>query len=533
MKKLLCLLPALLCFMLVKAQFQTVGEGQIFDEPEKGYCKILQLKNGNTFFLRFTFRDGIYITPYDKNHKAGTEVHVKPLFKKLAKSAGTTHIEGIFEIAGDVVVFVSKYESTGLTLYRLIMDGNNGNLKEDKVLAVLEKVSVWDAYGSAFGEGVSQNFYVKKDPYSENYAIAEMHSYAKDRNKRLEVFHYGSDHKIISDAFYTSPNGFYKYVNYLDMAVIGNERVCVLAYGYNTKSSGGKSSELLMASLNAGAKEITATKLDFTKDMTSVDGSVKYNPITKKLVLVMAAQVNGNGGYYSCYVSSVDLAENKLEAFTEAIPTAATAKSAEIFGEKKAFYGLPQNVYINKDGSFAVVYEEIKVYSNSKGRIYTTLGNIAIGAYSNTGAELGSYLIPKSQQLENVGLSPYYLAYREGKAQKMEKGNQFKSFSYLNGINSSYILFNDIAENEERIKKGKRPVTIQNPRYCDAYLYPVKGREIMPTRQYAFGQPDKGDHNMALFAISDYDQANNIYVTLKRAKDGHHRGVQLAWLQPS
>jgi hypothetical protein len=54
----------------------------------------------------------------------------------------------------------------------------------------------------------------------------------------------------------------------------------------------------------------------------------------------------------------------------------------------------------------------------------------------------------------------------------------------------------------------------------------------MPSRQYAFGEPAKKEHNLALFSISDYDKDNNSYVTLKLAKEGKQKGVQLVWLQP-
>jgi len=544
MKKLLCLIPALLCFVLMQAQFKTIAEGQIFDEPEKGFCKILQMKNGNTFFFRFTFKDGIYVQPYNSKHKEGAEVHIEPQYGKLAKSdnAGTA-IEGIFEVSGDVLIFVSKFEGRAPTLFRMILDGNTGKLKEDKIICTLDKVSFGQGYSIAVGGVPLPGFYVKKDPFSDNYGIVLMHSFEEDRNKRLEILHYGANNELISQAFFKSPNDYYKYLQYVDMTVMGKERVCVIAYAYNTRSSGGKASELLMANLKAGDKVIAATKLDFTKDLTAVNGNMKYNPVTKKLILVIAGKENEKDSYFTSYIAYVNPDEKKLEYSATAAPAAATAKSAEIFGEKKAFYGLPQNIYINKDGSFVIVYEEIilEAVSRSSGSGFsmggpssynTRLGNIAIGSYSITGAELGSYLIVKSQYLPGARLYPYYLSDREGQAQKMDDGNQFKSFSYIDGQTKPYILFNDVAENEERVAKGKKPTTIQGVGECDAYLYSVTGRDIMPTRQYAFGEPAKKEHNLALFSISDYDKNSNSYVTLKLAKEGRQKGVQLVWLQP-
>ena len=72
-------------------------------------------------------------------------------------------------------------------------------------------------------------------------------------------------------------------MNYIDMAVIGKEKVSVLAYAYNTRASGGKESELVLASVNAGATKVTLDELDFTKDLEIKGGITRFNPVSKKI----------------------------------------------------------------------------------------------------------------------------------------------------------------------------------------------------------------------------------------------------------
>jgi len=218
-------------------------------------------------------------------------------------------------------------------------------------------------------------------------------------------------------------------------------------------------------------------------------------------------------------------------------PVEASEKNVELFGKRAAYTGMPQNLFINLDGGFSVVYETIGIITRYGSTGYATsvtteLGNIAVSKFDALGKEIGSCLIPKSQNVQGARIYPFYLSEREGTAQTLSKGNQFKSFSYLDGLEKSYILFNDVEENTEKVKKGKI-TTIQGVSDCDGFFYDISGTEVLPERDFVFGKPaSKRENNLALFSISDYDKKNNVYVTLKLEKEGRDKGVKLVWLQP-
>jgi hypothetical protein len=92
-------------------------------------------------------------------------------------------------------------------------------------------------------------------------------------------------------------------------------------------------------------------------------------------------------------------------------------------------------------------------------------------------------------------------------------------------------LFNDVAENAESVKKGKL-TTVWGVGECDGFYFEASSNNTMPDRKYVFGEPEKHDHNLALFSISDYNKETNRYVTLKLAKEGRDKGVAVVWLQP-
>ena len=534
------LILSLLLFSIfqVNAQFKMIAQGPVFKEPEKGFSKILQLKNGSTMFFHITYFDGIEVKIYDAAHKQKVVKRIDPAYGELIPplygGLKSGNVDGIFEINNDAVLMVSKVDAKIPVLYRLIIDGKTGALKEEKKIAELKRLSAGQGYAMGWGGVPPPDFFVRKDPYSENYAIAMFNTFESDRNKRIEIVFYGSDNKELSRAYYGSGENKYKYLQYIDMAVIGKEKVSVLAYAYNTKRSGGEESKLLLATVNAGNPSVTLDELDFSKDLEIDGGITRYNPITKKIILLVAAKRKKNE--YEAHLALIDPFERTIRNPTLIYPSDANVKSMELFGNRNKFTGLPQNLFINKDGSFSIVYEEIKVtgHTSSSGTVvYTTeLGHIAVSRFDTYGLEKASYFIPKNHRLPYSYLNPFYHSEREGSAQLLGGGNQFKSFAYLNGNDKIFVLFNDVERNAESVLNGKL-TSITGVGDCHGFSFNVGGNDIMPHRNYVFGRPEsKRENNLALFAISDYNRDTNVYVTLKLEKEGREKGVSLVWMQP-
>ncbi|MFT3827172.1 MAG: hypothetical protein QM731_24815 [Chitinophagaceae bacterium] len=514
------------------AQFKVLAEGPVFEEPEDGYARILQLKNGNTIFFHITLKKGIDVKVYDAKHKSKAEKHIEPQYGKLKSSS----VEGIFEINGDAAVFISEVDDKKPVLYRLIVDGTTGTLKKEEQIAELKKLTMGQGYAMAFGGVSVPDFYIRKDPNSDTYALAMFNSFESDRSKRIEIVLYGADHKEISRAYYSSPDEKFKYMKYIDMAVIGQDKVSVVAYAYNTRSSGGKESELVLATLDKGKKEVSLEELRFSKDMVVDGGIARYNPATKDVILLASVRANDKrNSPYEIVLAFIDPFSGAVTKSDRIYPEKANEKSMELFGKKDGFTGMPQNLFINNDGSFSIVYEETKVITRS-GSSYsitsTELGHIAVSKFNTEGEEVNTYFIPKRQLLPETYLTTFYHSLREGSAQTLFNGNQFKSFAYLNTPSNIYVLFNDIERNGESALKGKL-TTIQGVGECDGFYYKLNAKDILPARDFVFGQPEgKREHNLALFAISDYDREKNVYVTLKLEKDGREKGVKVVWLQP-
>ena len=127
MKRLSFFCLLILFCSLAHAQFVQIAEGPVFPDPIPGVSKILQMKNGSTMFLHINPDTAWNIHVYEAQYKAKTETYIEPAYAKLKSG----NVEGIFEIKGDAVIMISNVDENTMTVYRLIIDGTTGKLKED------------------------------------------------------------------------------------------------------------------------------------------------------------------------------------------------------------------------------------------------------------------------------------------------------------------------------------------------------------------------------------------------------------------
>lgn len=512
----------LLCCIVVKAQFKFLAESPAFEEPEAGRAKILQLKNGNTMFILTDHKKGMNIRIYNAAHQETAITHVDASFGSI--NAG---INAVFELAGDVVMMINIIDSRTPMLYRIVIDGKTGNVKDDKKIAEVSKRGVFFGESDViYGGLTAPDFYVQKDPNSDNYAVVIFNRFESEQSKRIEIIAYGSDNKEINRAFYSSPEEKYKYLRCVGMAVIGTEKVSLLIYGYNTRGATAKDRSLILANLDKGAKSVSFTELDFSKDLIVYQGIVRYNPVMKSLILLTLVKEKSRDNGYIPIMAFVDPYAKKINRVNVVSPSDRLNQYS-----KRGFSGLPQNLYLNDDGTFSIVSEEMKTLVQGR-YAKTTLGDLAIVNYSKTGEFINDYLIRKDQELPNWYLSPFYQSEREGTLQILGDGNQFKPFVFLSAGPKSFVLFNDTERNNDALEKGSL-VTVKGVSNCDGFYYPLKGADPILKRDYVFGNPaGKRDHDLALFSISDYDRKNNVYVTLKLENQHGNKGVKVVWLQP-
>ncbi|QEC69987.1 hypothetical protein FRZ67_22795 [Panacibacter ginsenosidivorans] len=519
-KQVLVIFSFLLCSVL-HAQFTTIAETSVFKEAEDGLAKLMQLKNGNTFFMLIDDKKEIELHIYDAAHKEKVSTTVKPDIGKAKRAT----INDIFEMNGDVVIFIMSVDDREPSLIRIIMDGNTGTIKKQEELFNIGRVSLGKAYGMALANLEEPGFDVIKDPTYDVYTVVIFNTLESDRNKRIQLVMYGSDHKELSRAYVKSPGEKYKYMTY-GSVMMRDGKLIMLARGYNTKASGDPNeTAVLLTTLNKGDTTVTQKQLQFAKNVNLGRTLMNYNPITKDIMVIGVERENKSG--YTAYLYFLDPETGKVKKSQDLFPKEVYATSAELFGNKNAFSGMPVMFSAYDDGSFSVVFEEQTTITRSGSNYVSTsyqYGNLAVSLFDKDGKETSSYLIPKDHYNNN------FYGGSEGGATILKAGNQYKEFLYITMNGKPYVFMNDLQENEERIQKGKvsRVIGVGE---CDAYTFELQGKDVVLHRKYFFGEPEKG-HTLCLFSECDYNKEKNILATIKLQLGGKNKGMSLVWMQP-
>jgi hypothetical protein len=283
--------------------------------------------------------------------------------------------------------------------------------------------------------------------------------------------------------------------------------------------------------------------LDFKESVGPSVHYTSFNPVTNQILIHSAFRKDTKEDETFSYLSSFSLSD-KAFIYSKRLDIADIVKKSEDeFGKKDGRINIPQNIFVNPDGNFQILFESLEDgtssyhdYSTTGNLHYssdhTQMGNIAVLSFDKNGTETGNCIIPKSHYAKAEMISYFHPVGLNNSFHGLGNGNQFKIYTYFNSRTKPYLFINDVDENSSKAKKGKL-TTIQGMKDCDAYYYDPKQTGILTDRKYLFAESDKNHNNyLCISSASNYDKEKNILVTLKVKPDGKNRGMQIIWLQP-
>jgi hypothetical protein len=547
-KLLLTTLSLTLCLAtpIARAQPINIQYSEAFDEPGDGWNKVLQLKNGNTFFFHFTKRDGIDVTVYNKERKVISEKNLTSELWEPGKMKKSM-IEGLYEIGGQPVIFLHQTIGRTPTLFRIKLNANTGEIDGEKQIAVLGKYGAGAAWAMAYGGVEAKDFYIEKDPYSDAYAVINYNSFADESDEKIELIHYNienGNHKIVNRAFF-DPGGF-KHSRFIGMAVDGDKRVVVSVYGYNKKFLA-TDSRVIISRLSKGEKNFVTKSIDMTDDFRETTAVMEMNPGTGMIQMMTLTYMKSKSKFFSGVTSNYYLTlmhyidpESLYIVSTKPVMSDKVVEYAKRFHGKKPYAGLPQQMVINKDNSTTILqeetYKEIVTQNGKVVSVKTFLGSVGISQLDTKGNETDGYAVNKVQMAMG-DIDPLYIShkskghwfYRRGGPLVFDN-NAFMSFDYLNTDKNSYIIFNDYLSNyhqDEDERKKKVVTTINN---ASTICYRLNNGKI--ERSFLFGAPKEDNEcKHTYIESSHYQKDDNTYAALIIDRDGKKKEAKIAWVK--
>ncbi len=509
----------LLAFSAVQAaaQFTTIAESPSFQEPGEGNARILQLTNGNTLFLHFTPRQGVQLQLFNSAHQ---RIDTLPSVTDW-KSYKNTYLDAAFEAGnGDAAIFLSDRSHRYPVLRRLTISAETGLLKEDTVVAAQEKVDLRKKTLA------SSDFLIIRDPHSGSYAVWMYFNTDEESDGGYQIVHYSANHREISRARFRNFDNYTPF-RYWDMAVIGEEKLCILGMEEH-KGQLGDSSVMKLATLDSGMVFFKFHDLRFPAEAAVTGAFVKYNPVSHQLLLLQAVKKEEKKTARIITRSSVVQLPSLHVSFAKDIVFwNVNSKQQEAFGSETDYNGVPQNVFFRKDGGYSIVFEEldnhVRMMNNTPTVVSTVLANVAVVQYDRDGKETNSWIIPRRHINQGVIMKPFYLKARENVNEPFQWGDQYKLFTYIPG----YILINDL-DARRKASDPSRQTAIRDIRDCHGFYYSLEGKAPVPQRDFVFNT--ETDRQVALFAFSNYNAEKRMLVTLKRNPE-NKKELKLVWLQ--
>ena len=528
MKRVSLVTILLLCVCIVQAQFLQVTEGPLFPAPENGVVKLLQMKNGSTAYLHVDTDSGIHVQVYEPEYRIRTEARFMPSILKQSNGV----VEGIFEMNADVVLMISESGIEESSLYRILIDGKTARLKDEQRIAMVKRSkSVAEKDKSV--EPDLPVFSVRVDSKGAGYAVTIMNTFISDTSKLIEMIMYANDNRESFRRYYATKKEKYRYLQLIDLVVTGADKAAAVIYGYNQGSAAEKNGEIMLATLEKDKPGLTVNELSYSNDLVPENGIIRYESTFNQLLLLTTARVRSDAARQHNYLGYINLPSRELVSNT-VITTGDKVKAGytALYGKKAEYKALPQDLLLNADRSYTVIYDEQEMSSNKENGNYTTIRNTSVVNYDPEGVVTDAYLIPLEHTVQQLIPGPFcQSAYRQ-RGQLLIGNNQYATVNFIADGHNSYLLLNDKELNAGN-STGKPVAAMANLKETNAFFCRLSGKELIPSREFMFGKPAAGTASkLALFSVSDYDKANNLLVLLKQDKEDTRTGVKVVWLQP-
>ncbi|MCD6018245.1 MAG: hypothetical protein K0S53_1366 [Bacteroidetes bacterium] len=519
-KKLLSIIFVLVCGCLLAQK--NYEKSEAFDEFD-GWTKLLQLRNNNTGLMEISKKEGVNFTLFNAQKKKISSGKL-PL-TKLGEKLNLVQIEGVYDISGDYVAFIigtAEDNKKKPVFYRLIIDGNNGKLKSEEVIGELDEMTMGAAYGMVFGDTDVPTFVIEKDPDSDYYAIIKYNTIAAETKDRIEVSHFGPDHKMINKANYNTPTDKYKFTKFLSAYVHGSDYVLIGTSAFNTKKSGGEEVRYYVAQLNKGKTLFVQKELQYTEYTKSAKSYFIYNK-PKNMVTMMLLLPVAKSNRWSQLNQNINPTSMALDKPYQADYSKIESIYKTKMERKDEFGGMIQGSFVDKAGNLTFLIQQTikKLGSGGMGMPApveaTIFGDVALITMSPEGKEVSSALFPYSVYRKGDHDPFCYNSARKGRRvnsgfSPVSDNDWYYGIDFISTDNASYLFFNNTIDNMEK-PENKEAGMIRGISGTNGVMYTYKGGTLK--KEFMFGQPaDKKEAKFINPGSSDYNATTKTYCTV-------------------
>ncbi len=488
---------------------------------ENGWTKILQMKNGNTLLFN-SLKKGMEVLVFDDKRTQIARTTIKGNYC-TPEQISDMRVRGVYEIAGEPVIFLTHSAHRREELYRLRLNAVTGELiDETKVL----ETSDW--YHALVGVKTELDgkgtIFIEKDAESDAYCVVAVDAPKNSAKEKIRVIHFDSHHKPVSDARIGSPVESYKFYNIMAVTVDADRRLFIAVYG--AESDNGRNGHIHLCRLNHGDTVFQSTQLDFSWDFKNAHCLLAYNRGNNTIQLLANTAVQYKPGFNGparvIYTSSISYLDSETMKVAKIVPLTGEKIDSYLSNTlklEKTYSGLPIKMVINNDNTTTILHEEraSEMASGAAGGVHvsTMLDDIGITELSDNGVEKDGYVIRKYQ-------------YTNSAVQSASQG-MLVTFDHVFSSRGKYIIINDTRKNFEKNDDEKRDGVSNGTKALNTICYSLAEGKI--EKFYLFGPPGEvAESKACLIPTSHYNKASETYAVLVRDGTEQKNTIKVVWV---
>lgn len=512
MKKFLSVFfVAIASFSLMHAQSVNVEKSEQFETPEKGWIKVLQLRNGNTMFFCAVDGEGIKLEIYNHARKlVTTKMLTGKLWDVEKLGAPEFKICALFEANGEVALFFYQHTKEPDLIRLRISTDNGAIIKEDAFPTQRVPLHPTGLIGIT----------VDKDANSACYAVTARVFTTKGTDTR--VMHFDSNHNKINEAIF-KPSG-YRSTGYNSVLVDGNKAVYLLT----TASKGiGMASYYCLGKLEVGQSTFKFNTLFPDKNFNMASSVMSYDHDLNKILIMGIVPSEEKTKdidvvYYDAFLWFLDPASLSIINTRDLGGNKVVALAKERFGESWNYSNMPRNFIVNRDKTITVTGESVLAIS-----VFSLLGGVGISEFSADGTEVaGNYIYKKQESRRGFG---YLYLYNKSRNIFNESSVGTMSYDYLRTSVGRYVIFNDLPEYHGAENERERKKPFKEGDYSGAALC-FKLGEGTDDMSFLLDKKGSDPYSHCDIGSSHFDPDTDTYACLITTKSTKGTKSSIAWI---
>ncbi len=506
--------PAILVFLLLVLCFQAFSQVSKLtyseDFPEhNGASFIKLLKNGNTLLLQW--KEGSYISKIYNTEKKKI-IEVTQEVTGLEGSFFMHDVKAVLELNNnEIVIFLVAAPKRKVgrvpVLIRIIIDSQTGKLKKSEQIFEQEPLPSGAGYALAFGGVGAPDFCIKKDPFSNYYALAVLRTFAKEMKDRIQIIHYDPAHTEISNTYLKIPEGF-NQIAFRDFVVKGDKYVIMVTEPF-VREHHSDGNKIWVSKLTKGSKEFTTKEFKyervFDEALCTLDQEPQSDNISAVMrILLPSTPKQKNTRMYDVGILPINGEKFELGKLTPVNYEKVSAQYATSVSQTKnpePYNALVQDYLSDQAGNRIVLSEKTEMITDSQGlSTWPRLSDIGITAVGKDGKEAYGLHIPYiafvRRNVNSMIYYPYRYSINYGTYTNYTLGPGFVEL--VAGKKFNYVFLNDTQKNREKTISDKMTV-INSFSNLNSYYYKIDNKTGVVTNGFLFGTPEGAETTRICF----------------------------------